>query len=453
MISQYLDERLDRFGNHFAVIRGDRRETYWTLARKSEVLVRRWEPLAGKRVGLCVADPFAFIAAAMALDRLNAHVFLAGRRSKEETLRLSDGFEWDARLDEGDVEVTEGEFGDSVRQRTVLSVPEGSGLATILTSGTSGVPKAANHTWATLAAFVRKDDQFAGMRWLCAYPLNFYAGLQTFLQAFLTNATLVIPVSLDTREIAAAMQREGVQFASGTPTFWRWLMAFSPREILHACPLRQITLGGETATQDVLDGLRSMFPSARIVHVYGLTETGRLFSVTDGREGFPVKFLENPPRPGVELRIDEGQLSARNSHAAMLGYDGRVALRDQGEGWFATGDLVEVQGDRVLFRGRNSDVINVGGRKVMPADVEAVLRSIPGVAEVRVYGRKSSLAGQLVAADLVLAAGADAEMTKREAERVAREKLASYQVPRSINVVDQIARSEVFKILRREIPA
>jgi acyl-coenzyme A synthetase/AMP-(fatty) acid ligase len=107
----------------------------------------------------------------------------------------------------------------------------------------------------------------------------------------------------------------------------------------------------------------------------------------------------------------------------------------------------------VLFRGRNTDVINVGGRKVMPADVEAVLRSIPGIAEVRVYGRRSSLAGQLVAAELVLAEGADAEAVRATAERVARERLASYQVPRSIQVVSEIARNEVFKILRREIRA
>ncbi len=218
-------------------------------------------------------------------------------------------------------------------------------------------------------------------------------------------------------------------------------------------PSEQITLGGEIATQDVLDGLRQVFPGARVVHVYGLTETGRLFSVTDGREGFPVRFLEESPRPGVEMRIDGGELQARSSRAAMLGYDGQATLRDQSQGWFATGDLVEVEGDRVLFRGRNSDVINVGGRKVMPADVEAVLRTIPGVVEVRVYGRKSSLAGQLVAADLVLAAGVDAGQTKALAERVARERLSPWQVPRSLNVVAEVARNEVFKILRRDLQA
>jgi acyl-CoA synthetase (AMP-forming)/AMP-acid ligase II len=452
VISQHLHERLDRFGDQLAAIRGDRRETYRSVARRSDALARRWQALAGKRVGLCVGDPFAFIAAVAALDRLDAHVFLAGRRSEEELARLASTFQWDARVSDDDVENAP-ERADASAEPSGLPSGGGRSLATILTSGTSGIPKAANHTWATLAGFIRRDDRYAGVRWLCAYPLNFYAGLQTFLQAFLTNATLVIPVALNPAEIAAAMQRESVEYASGTPTFWRWLLAFAPRETMQASPLKQITLGGEIATQDVLDGLKLAFPNARTVHVYGLTETGRLFSVDDGREGFPTRFLEESPRPGVELRIVDGQLHARSTRAAMLGYDGQAVLCDQNDGWFDTGDVVEVRGDRVLFRGRNTDVINVGGRKVMPADVEAVLRSIPGIAEVRVYGRRSSLAGQLVAADLVLAEGADAEAVRAAAERVARERLASYQVPRSIQVVSEIARNEVFKILRREIRA
>jgi acyl-CoA synthetase (AMP-forming)/AMP-acid ligase II len=393
-----------------------------------------------------VGDPFDFIASVTALDRLDAHAFLAGRRPAEEIERLARTFAWDARVDEKDVAAA----GDGPEDSEPIPGEGGRGLATILTSGTSGVPKAANHTWATLAGFIRRDDQFAGKRWLCAYPLNFYAGLQTFLQAYLTSATLVIPVTLKPKEIAAAMQRERVEYASGTPTFWRWLLAFAPREALQASPLHQITLGGEVATQDVLDGLKQVFPKARTVHVYGLTETGRLFSVDDGLEGFPKRFLEGAPRPGVELKVEGGQLHARSTRAAMLGYDGQSTLQDQNAGWFDTGDLVEIRGDRVLFLGRNSDVINVGGRKVMPSDVEAVLRAVPGVAEVRVYGRKSSLAGQIVAADLVLAEGADAEGTRSEAQRLAREKLAPHQVPRTVEIVPEITRSEVFKILRRE---
>jgi acyl-coenzyme A synthetase/AMP-(fatty) acid ligase len=396
-------------------------------------------------VGLCVGDPFAFVAAAAALDRLNAHVFLAGVRREDDVERLSQGFDWAARLVDEDIEAVKIPAGPAAR-----AASGGKGLVTILTSGTAGIPKAANHTWATLGAPIRRDEQYAGTRWLCAYPLNFYAGLQTFMQTFLNFATLVIPPSLNPQEIARAMHEEGVQYASGTPTFWRWMLAFAPREKLVNCPLRQITLGGEMATQDVLDGLRQVFPATRIISVYGLTETGRLFSVSDGKEGFPAAFLEESPTAGVELRVADGQLMSRSRKAAMLGYDGQAALHEQGDGWFATGDLVEIRGDRVLFQGRNSDVINVGGRKVMPAEVESVLRTVPGVVEVRVYARKSSLAGQLVAADLVLTPDADPEGTKAEVERLAREKLGPHQVPRSIHVVPEILRSEVFKILRRE---
>jgi acyl-CoA synthetase (AMP-forming)/AMP-acid ligase II len=443
MISQHLRQGLDRHGDRPAIVRGARRETYRALADSSEALARSWGHLAEKRVGLCVADPFAYVAAVAALDQLNAHVFLAGMRSEEDIGRLSQGFDWAARLGDADVEAALASPRPPAAART-----GGRGLVTILTSGTSGIPKAANHTWETLVGPIHRDDQYAETRWFCPYPLSFYAGLQVFLQSFFNNATLVVPPSLEPLEISRAMQEGAVHYAAGTPTFWRWLLAFAPRERLQACALRQITLSGEMATQDVLDGLRQVFPTARVIHVYGLTETGRLFSVSDGKEGFPAKFLEESPRPGIELRVVDGQLMTRSVNA-MLAYDGHNALREEGDGWFATGDLVEVRGDRVVFRGRNSDVINVGGRKVMPAEVEAVLRSVPGVGEVRVYARKSSLAGYLVAADLVLASGADPERTKAEAQRIAREKLAPHQVPRWVNVVAEIPRSEAFKTLRR----
>jgi acyl-CoA synthetase (AMP-forming)/AMP-acid ligase II len=448
MIAQQLQERLERYGDQLAVIRGDRRESYRELARRSDALFRAWTGLAGKRVGLCVGDPFLYISAAIALDRLDAHVYLAGKRSEGELRRLSETFDWDVRVGDEDVEEAAAR-GGALAAGAQGEGTGGRGLATIMTSGTSGIPKAANYTWEVLAAPIHRNDAYVGARWLCVLPLYFHTGLMVFLQSLLTSGVLVIPASQEPGEISRTMLEGGVHYASGTPTFWRWLLAFAPKETLQACSLKQINLGGEIATQDVLDGLRRVFPTARIVHHYGLTEMGRLFSVADGREGFPARLLEEPPRAGTELKVVDGQLMAR-SRLAMLAYDGQTALRDQNDGWFATGDLVEIQGNRVFFRGRMTDLINVGGRKVMPADVEAVLRTIPGVVEVRAYGRRSSLAGQLVAADLVLAAGVDAEQATAEAQRVAHEKLAPFQVPRLIQVVPAITRSDVFKILRRE---
>jgi acyl-CoA synthetase (AMP-forming)/AMP-acid ligase II len=191
------------------------------------------------------------------------------------------------------------------------------------------------------------------------------------------------------------------------------------------------------------------------VHIYASTELGRLFSVRDKREGFPAGFLDRPPEEGIELRVVDGELVAR-SRNAMLGYDRRTeGVPDRTtdvtrEAWVATGDLVERRGDRVLFRGRKTDLINVGGRKVLPATVETVLREAAGVGDVRVYGKGSSLVGQLVAADIVLARGSKEGEVRAEINRIARDRLAEHEVPRLLRVVDSIACSRAGKVLRSE---
>jgi len=427
-----------------ALLYGSLTLTYGELARQAEELAARWRALAGLRVGLALDDPARYLPAVVALDSLHCHAYLAGRRDASTLEQLAHDLRWDAVIDDLTATVQP----RSARPATGAA-PTG-GRVTLLTSGTTGGPKAANHSWSTLAAPVRRDPRYADTRWLCAYPLNLYAGTQVMLQALLNWATLVIPESLDPATVVQAMRDHAVTHAGGTPTFWRQLLLFAPRDVLAACPLQQLTMGGEAATQGLLDQLGALFPAARLVHIYASTELGRLFSVADRREGFPAAFLEKSPEAGIELRIDEDELFARSVNA-MLGYEG-AAAGPADAGWMATGDLVERQGDRILFRGRKSDLINVGGRKVLPARVESVLREVPGVADVRVYGKGSSLAGQIVAADIVLAPGSDRSKVLATINSTARERLGQAEIPRLVRVVDAIAHSSALKVTRREEP-
>ena len=119
--------------------------------------------------------------------------------------------------------------------------------------------------------------------------------------------------------------------------------------------------------------------------------------------------------------------------------------------WIATGDLVEINEGRVYFTGRRTDMINVAGSKVYPVEVERVLRAIPGVADVRVFGKASSIAGELVGCEIVPASGEYRERLKEEVIRVCRVTLASYQQPRLIKFVERIELSTAGKILRSRI--
>lgn len=426
-----------------AVVCGDRAVTYGDLATRVEVLMQRWRPLAGFRVGMALGDPADHVAVAAALDGLRCRSFLAAGRSAAAVRALAEQLQWHAVV------------WSLIDAPEILRPPpsgvecRGEGIATVLTSGSTGRPKAASHTWTTLAGPVRTDSRYAAARWLCAYPLHLYAGVQVMLQALMNWSAVVIPPVLDAATIARTMRTARVTHASGTPTFWRQLLLFGSREDLGGCRLEQITMGGEAVTQPLLDRLSERFPGARLAHIYASTELGRLFAVTDKREGFPAAFLDASPEPGIELRIVEGELTARSRHA-MLGYDngdGNASTARPGE-WITTGDLVERQGDRVFFRGRKSELINVGGRKVSPLTVEAVLREARGVSDVRVYGRGSSMVGQLVAADIVLEQGCDEQDVRAELHRLTRDRLAPHEAPRVVRIVGAIPQSGALKVVR-----
>lgn len=445
MIGRHLRDGHSAHGHRVALVHGNKLFHYndiWNLVNAS---VKAWADLSNKRVGVCIGSPLSFIVTLIALDLLQSHAFLVGSRCREEVQGLRHRFTWDHTLCEEDVRampLTE-------EKERKDSSEEVAGLVTILTSGTTGAPKAVNHTWTTLASPVRKDNRYTDARWLLSYPLNLYAGTQVFLHAFLNWATLVVPESAEPGTICRTLKENRITHASGTPTFWRQLLFFGCQEALQGCELEQITLGGEVATQELLGSLRITFPRARLVHIYASTELGRLFSVTDGREGFPTRFLQEPPEEGIALRILDGELLARGHHR-MISYDRQMPLGEQSNGWMATGDLVEVCGDRVLFTGRRNDVINVGGRKVSPLRVEATLRGLPGIIDVRVYAKKSSVTGHLVAADVVLAPGVSAETMNAELRQAASRTLQAHEVPRIVRVVPEMVINEAIKIVRSE---
>ena len=343
----------------------------------------------------------------------------------------------------------------------------------LTTSGTTGKPKVAVHDLDKLLGRVRSDQ--SGNRWLLSYHPASFAGLQVLLTAFCTRSELVAFAGMTASELVARVLASDVTYLSGTPTFWRSLLLalpvvgqasslsggvneydpMSPKEgTSHRTggtpaplSLRQITLGGEAVDQSILDALRAAFPEARIISIYASTEAGALFAVKDGLAGFPASWLAEGVE-GCQLRIVDGVLQVL-SPRAMRGYLGDASKRAMtDDGWLITGDVVEVVAGRVLFRGRVDNILNVGGGKVMPEQVETALLEVPVVREARVYGIKNPLAGDVLAADVVLAQA----VTEAEARRVIFSALSArlepYKVPRLYRFVDKISVNAAGKKIR-----
>jgi acyl-CoA synthetase (AMP-forming)/AMP-acid ligase II len=279
---------------------------------------------------------------------------------------------------------------------------------------------------------------------LLAYGIHQFAGLQILLHVLAAGATLVAPAPRRPREGLEAMRRFGVTHASATPTYWRFLLAELRADDGPVPSLRQVTLGGEAVPAPVLDQLRSTFPDARISQIYAASEFGSSSSMRDGRPGLSTEVMERGEEADVDMRVVDGELWVRST-TGMLGYYGEEAIDP--DGWRATGDLVEIVGDRIEFRGRASEIINVGGVKVHPLPIEERIGAVGSVDVARVWGRPNPLTGAIVAVDVVAAPGSDPERI-REDIRAACEDLPPAARPRSIRFVDDVATLGS-KILRR----
>src|SRR3984893_17059536 len=324
----------------------------------------------------------------------------------------------------------------------------------LLTSGTTGAPKLVGHDIASLTAPIKPAGE--PPVWGTFYDIRRYGGLQIFLRAVTGGGSLILssdgePLGDHLRRLAAG----GVTHLSGTPSHWRRaLMSPAARAIAP----RHVRLSGEIADQAILDRLRSLYPRARIGHAYASTEAGVGFGVGGRFEGFPASLV----RVGegeVDIKIANGSLRLRSARTAC-GYVGRdaAALFDK-DGFVDTGDMVELHGERYRFVGRKGGIINVGGHKVHPEEVEATINRHPNVWASLVRPRRSPVTGAVVTADVVLKdtpprgeAGRWTAELEREIIAMCRRDLADYKVPVAVRFVSTLDLTAIGKLNRRARP-
>lgn len=319
----------------------------------------------------------------------------------------------------------------------------------LLTSGTTGRPKLVVHTLSSLAGAIEPQDSNSKVVWSTFYDIRRYGGLQIFLRAILTGKSLVLTGPEESpADFLARAGSYGVTHISGTPSQWRCaLMGPSARLI----DPEYVRLSGEIADQAIMNRLHSIYPHARIAHAFASTEAGVAFEVKDGLAGFPASVIERTPN--VDLKIEDGTLRVRSNRTAQC-YLGEGAPVLKGlDGFVDTCDLVELHGDRYYFMGRRDGLINVGGLKVHPEEIEAVINRHPEVHMSLVRARKNSVTGSVVVAEVVLK-GSQSEcpdMTALQKDILAlcREALASHKVPAAINFVPNLPVTESGKMMRR----
>jgi len=324
----------------------------------------------------------------------------------------------------------------------------------LLTSGTTGAPKLVLHTLASLTNAIRAQPTVASgvLVWSTFYDIRRYGGLQIFLRAALQGGSLILSHPNESiTDFLARAAAAGITHISGTPSHWRRTLMSGVATTISP---RYVRLSGEIADQGVLDSLRAAYPGVGVAHAFASTEAGVAFEVGDGLAGFPAAVVGTSGSI-VELKIEDGTLRIRSGGNAARYLGEEVAPLRGEDGFVDTGDRVELRDGRYHFMGRAGGVINVGGLKVYPEEVEAVINSNPWVRMSLVKARRNPITGAVVTAEVVLIDGKEAgaerpseEVVSREIIEECRRALPAHKVPVMVRIVPALEMSASGKLVR-----
>lgn len=314
----------------------------------------------------------------------------------------------------------------------IEAVKNSSSEITIFTSGTTGQPKKVIHSISTLTRAVRISERHSGDIWAYAYNPTHMAGLQVFFQAFENKNTLVNVFNMQRNDVYKAVAEYDITHISATPTFYRLLLPFE-----QPCPMvKRVTLGGEKSGSQLYESIRLIFPNAKINNVYASTEAGSLFAAKGDCFQLPAALRD-------KFRVVDEELLI---HCSLLGRSESFKL--DGE-YYHSGDLIEWVDEAegcFRFKSRKNELINVGGYKVNPSEVEEVIDALEGVRQSLVYGKPNSVLGNIVVAEVLREEGS--EITDVDIRRSLRDKLQDFKIPRKIKFVEEFTLTRTGKIKR-----
>ena len=311
----------------------------------------------------------------------------------------------------------------------------------LFTSGSSGVPKAALHDGVRLLAKYKTPRQ--RLRTLLFLLFDHIGGFDTLLQALSNACAVIVPAERTPDGVAAAIARHRAEVLPASPSFLGLLLLAEAHRRHDLSSLRYVTYGAEVMPPGTLARLHAAFPDVTLLQKYGLTELGTMRSRSSANDSLWVKIGGE----GFATRVRDGLLEI-HAHSSMLGYlNAPSPFTD--DGWFMTGDAVEQQGEYFRILGRASDLINVGGRKVYPAEVEAVIAEVENVRDVSVAGEPHPFTGQVVVARVTLERPEDPKALEQRVRAHCRERLAGYMVPSKVLIADGALTTERDKKVRR----
>jgi len=462
-----LDRAVRRWGERIAIVDGDHEESYAAFADRVERAARS---LLGR--GLVPGDAVAvasgntlelatllFACARAGLVMVGLNTRLAPvqwaymvEHSQAQLCLAAPGFDLDGAQDLGAALVT------AAPTAWACPAPDpASTYAVVYTSGTTGRPKASQ--------VVHRASVHSGMSYqrvlqlgpqdvtAVLFPMYYISAMHAHvLPAMLAGATCVLVDTTSPTAYVELLRTRAVTWAYAVPSWWRLCLRVPGFAELPA--LTRLAAGGAPFPVDLVGALRAALPEVRLYDVYGLSEThspgciltDAQFAGHAGTVGRPLDCMEAAVRSedGAGLPPGEpGELWLRGS-LVTTGYRHDQTATEAAivDGWFDTGDIARIcEHGFVTILDRSKDMINRGGTKIFSAEVEELLRSHPAIEDAAVVGVPDTLAGEAVAAYLVV----NAPLTAAEVRAWVRQGMADYAAPKRVEFLDELPRNAVGK--------
>lgn len=307
----------------------------------------------------------------------------------------------------------------------------------LFSSGTTGEPKAALHDLSNLM----KKFQNQGKRLSTVTFLLFdhIGGFNTMMHSLASGSLIATLKERSPEEVCKIIEKYRIELLPTSPTFLNMVLLSRVYEKYDLSSLKIISYGTEPMPESTLRKLHELLPNVKLKQTYGLSEVGIMATKSESSDSLWMKLGGD----GYETKIVNDVLYIR-AESAMEGYLNAPSPFDE-DGWFNTKDKVEVKGDYIRILGRTSDLINVGGEKVYPNEIESVLLCVDGVKDVYVYGEDNPITGKSVIAKVCVEADNNNRDFIKKLRRYSREHLESYKRPVSYKLTEQPFSGERFK--------
>jgi long-chain acyl-CoA synthetase len=310
----------------------------------------------------------------------------------------------------------------------------------LFTSGTTGEPKGVLHDFQRLMQLYGPEKK--ALRTVFFLHPDHIGGINTLFHTLLNGGALIIPESRDAQVVCRVIAQHKAELLPVTPGFLALLLLSGEYRKHDLSSLKIVSYGAEVMQEHILKKLATLFPGISFKQTYGLSEIGIMSTksrsadslwLKTGGEGFRTKIVDEI------LYIKAG--------TAMEGYLNAPSPFDE-DGWLNTGDRVVCDGDYIRILGRQSEIINVGGEKVFPAEVEDLLLQVPPIENVVVFGEKNSILGHVVVAKVNLSTDMDAFELKRKVWEFCKDKTAAYKIPVKIYITGKELYNARYKKVR-----